>query len=297
MKLLVTSDLHLVRVWRPIVLAKLAQWVREVAPDALLIAGDIAVAAEAETALRELRRVFPHGPIIVALGNHDFWGGATGGCRTLEATIDRFWQAPAQRYNVTLLDQENFAFGEVLFVGGYGHYDLGFAVPGLRYEGKVATQDHYLHGRLPIETPLRWRDFDWLPGAANLLAIARAQVDAVQSRILASDSSRIFLTLHTPPFEELLGIPDASMLDPENPPIRAFFRAYLGNHAMGEMLRLNSARIVAVVCGHTHRTVAPIDLGGFTGVNVGSDYGEPRALVVDTEGPTARISPITELVV
>ena len=297
MKLLVTSDLHLVRVWRPIVLAKLAQWVREVEPDALLVAGDIAVAAEAETALRELRWAFPHGPIIISLGNHDFWGGALGGCRTLSATIERFWQAPAQRYDVALLDQENFSFGGVLFVGGYGHYDLGFAFPGLRYEGKVVTQHHYLHGRPPIETTLRWRDFDWIPGAADVLAIARAQVKAIQSRILASDSSRIFLTLHTPPFEELLGIPDASMIDPENPPIRAFFRAYLGNRAMGEMLRLYSTRIAALVCGHTHRPVAPADLGGFVGVNVGSDYGAPRGLVLDTEGPTTRISPITELVV
>jgi 3',5'-cyclic AMP phosphodiesterase CpdA len=60
MKLLVTSDLHLVRVWRPIVLATLARWVREVDPDALVIAGDLAVATEADTALRELRRLFPH---------------------------------------------------------------------------------------------------------------------------------------------------------------------------------------------------------------------------------------------
>src|SRR5258708_21627286 len=144
-KLLVTSDLHLVRVWRPIVLAKLAQWVREVAPDALLIAGDIAVAAEAETALRELRRVVPHGPIIVALANHDFLDVATGGCRTLEATIDRFWQAPAQRYNVTLLDQENFAFGAVLVVGGYGHSYIVFAVPRLRFEGKLLYHGTYFH--------------------------------------------------------------------------------------------------------------------------------------------------------
>jgi len=87
------------------------------------------------------------------------------------------------------------------------------------------------------------------------------------------------------------------MIDPENPPIRAFFRAYLGNRAMGEMLQLYSTRIAALVCGHTHRPVAPADLGGFVGVNVGSDYGAPRGLVLDTEGPTTRIRPITELVV
>src|SRR5260221_12422687 len=78
-KLLVTSDLHLVRVWRPIVLDKLAQWVREVAPDALMIAGNIAMEAEAETAFRELRRGFLHGQISIAVGNNHFCSGATGG--------------------------------------------------------------------------------------------------------------------------------------------------------------------------------------------------------------------------
>ncbi|MFY9987618.1 MAG: metallophosphoesterase [Chthoniobacterales bacterium] len=297
MKLLVTADLHLVRVWRPIVLATLARWVREAGPDALLIAGDLAVAAEADTALCELRRLFPHGPIIVVLGNHDFWGGVAAGCRTLGATLEQFWQTPAQRYDVTLLDQENFCFEELVFVGGYGHYDLGFAVPELRYEGKIVTRDHYLRGRPPIDTTLRWRDFDWMPRSADVLTVAHAQVEAVQARILATDSARIFITLHTPPFEELLGIPDSSMLDPENPPIRAFFRAYLGNRAMGEMLRPYSTRIAGLVCGHTHRAAGPLDLSGFAGVNVGSDYGAPRGLVVDTEEPSLGMRSITELMV
>jgi hypothetical protein len=255
------------------------------------------VAAEADTALRELRRVFPLGPIIIALGNHDFWGGAVAGCRTLGATVERFWQAPAKRYSVTLLDQENFYSEELVFVGGYGHYDLGFAAPGLRYQGKLVTREHYLRGRPPIETRLRWRDFDWMPGATDVLKIARDEVEAVQSRILATGSRRIFVTLHTPPFEELLGVPDASTLDPEDPPIRAFFRAYLGNRDMGEMLRLHSERMAGVVCGHTHRAVGPADLGGFAGFNVGSDYGRPRGFIVDTKEATMEISSITEVVV
>jgi 3',5'-cyclic AMP phosphodiesterase CpdA len=297
MKLLITADLHLVRAWRSIVLATLARWVRETSPDALVIAGDLAVATEADTALLELRRIFPHGPIIVALGNHDFWGGAADGCRTLGATLERFWQAPAQRYEVTLLDQENFRSDELVFVGGYGHYDLGFAVPELRYEGEIVTRDHYLRGRPPIDTSLRWRDFDFMPSPADVLRVARSQVEAVQSRILATDSARIFVTLHTPPFEELLGIPDGSMVDLEDPPIRAFFRAYLGNRAMGEMLRLYSARIAGLVCGHTHRAAGPLDLSGVNGFNVGSDYGAPRGLVVDSEEPSMGIRSMTELMV
>jgi Icc-related predicted phosphoesterase len=297
MKLLITSDLHLVRAWRVTVLNALNHWVREASPDALVIAGDIAVAAEADTVLHELRRIFSHGPIIIALGNHDFWGGAVAGCRTLEATIERFWRVPAERYDVTLLDEDIYYSDELGFAGGYGHYDLGFAAPTLRYEGKIVTREHYLQGRPPIETPLRWRDFDWMPGVTDVLKIAQAQVEAVQSKILAMGSRRIFVVLHTPPFEELLGVPDASMLDPEDPPIRAFFRAYLGNRAMGEMLRLYSEQIAGIVCGHTHRAAGPVDLGGFSGFNVGSDYGAPRGFMVDTRELVIGTRSITELVI
>jgi hypothetical protein len=259
----------------------------------LLVAGDIAVAAEADAALREVRRVFRNGPIVVTLGNHDFWGAGARGCRTPTEAVERFWQQPAQRYGVTLLDQENFSFGELTFVGGYGHYDLGFAVPNLCYQGKLVTRSHYLRGRPPIQTPLRWRDFDWMPGAEDVLGIARAQVEAVQSKISAS--GRIFVALHTPPFEELLGTPDVSGIDPENPPMRAFFRAYLGNRSMGEMLRPYSSRIAGLVCGHTHRAVGPTELFGFSAINVGSDYGAPRGLIIETEGEQTAIRAIAEL--
>jgi 3',5'-cyclic AMP phosphodiesterase CpdA len=281
-KLLVTSDLHLVRFWRPAVLKLLEGWIHELRPDGLLIAGDIAVPAEADTALRELRRILPDGPIIIALGNHDFWANPGSGCTSLEQVIQRFWWRPADHYNVALLDVANFRLDELVFVGGYGHYDLGFACPDLCYGGQWVNQQHYLTGRPPTETPLRWRDFDWMPGARDLSRLASAQVDSVQTRLAEAGSRRALVALHTPPFSALLGIPDAREVDPEDPPIRAFFRAYLGNRSMGEMLEAHSTRIRGLVCGHTHRPAGPLLLDGFMGVNVGSDYGTPQALILDT---------------
>jgi 3',5'-cyclic AMP phosphodiesterase CpdA len=281
MKLLVTSDLHLVRFWRPAVLKLVESWVDELLPDGLLIAGDIAVPAEADTALRALRQLFPNGPIIIALGNHDFWASPGSDCASLEQVIQRFWWKPAEQYDIALLDVANFQLGELVFVGGYGHYDLGFAFPRLCYDGQWVSRQHYLTGRPPAETPLRWRDFDWMPGASDLPGLATAQVDSVQMRLAEAGSMPVFVALHTPPFSALLGIPDAQEVDPEDPPIRAFFRAYLGNRLMGEMLEAHSAHIRGLVCGHTHRPAGPLQLDGFTGVNVGSDYGTPQALVLD----------------
>ena len=296
MRVLITADLHLVRVWRPAVIKVLEGWVREYVPDALLIAGDIAVASEAGAALNELRRVFPHGPVIAALGNHDFWVGADSSCKTLPEVIEKFWSSPGNEYEVTLLDLENFRSEDLEFVGGYGHYDLGFAFPQLRYEGQLVTREHYLQGRPPVQTPLRWRDFDLMPSAEDLLMVASAQVEAIRGKILATESSQIFLALHTPPFWELLGIPSGVHLDPERPPIRAFFRAYLGNNSMGEMLQFYSERICGLACGHTHRPAGPVDLGGFIGVNVGSDYGAPRGFIFDTRDVKAGISPVVDTV-
>jgi Icc-related predicted phosphoesterase len=84
--------------------------------------------------------------------------------------------------------------------------------------------------------------------------------------------------LHTPPFEQLLGVPPVSALPPNTQPTAyAFFRAYLGNRSMGKLLRESQCNLVAVACGHTHRAAGPMDLGSTVAINIGSDYGMPKA--------------------
>jgi Icc-related predicted phosphoesterase len=46
---------------------------------------------------------------------------------------------------------------------------------------------------------------------------------------------------------------------------------------MGHLLKEADNNLVAVVCGHTHRTAGPINLGSAIGINIGSDYGAPKA--------------------
>jgi hypothetical protein len=50
---------------------------------------------------------------------------------------------------------------------------------------------------------------------------------------------------------------------------------------MGMMLRRHLHRLCGVVCGHTHRSAGPVSINGVPGVNVGSDYGAPRAVVYE----------------
>jgi Icc-related predicted phosphoesterase len=282
-RLLITSDLHLIPRWREVVLERLREWIRTYRPDGLVIAGDLSVAPEAANSLRHLREIFPDRPIALTLGNHDFWLSSDNGCHSLSEVIDRYWTPAADQFGICLLDLHNLPLGEITLVGAYGHYDLGFRCPHLRYDGAVVTEAHYLAGRPPISTSLRWQDFFRMPPDLDLALVAQEQVRGLEARLRAVPEKRAFVVLHTPPFAELLGIPDISTVNLEAPSVYAFFRAYLGNEQMGTILRQEKERIVGVVCGHTHREVPPTDLGNFFGVNIGSDYGEPTAYLFETK--------------
>jgi Icc-related predicted phosphoesterase len=259
---------------------KIREWVAQHRPDAFVVAGDLSSAQQAGETLESLRDCFPKGPIAVCLGNHDFWmhDFSRKEVTSLSEIIDRYWAPAAESLDIVLLDRENLNLQDVEIVGGYGHYDLGFAFPNLAYDGVPVTERDYLRGAPSPNSVLRWRDFQFMPDDQNLLEIARGQVVGVQQRLSEVGNSRAIVVLHTPPFEELLGVPPIDGIQPDSPPsVYAFFRAYLGNRSMGNLLREARQDLVAVVCGHTHRAVGPMKLGRTIGINIGSDYGAPKA--------------------
>jgi Icc-related predicted phosphoesterase len=280
MKILFTADLHLLRATQERTLFKVREWITRHRPDAFVVAGDLASAQQAWDTLQSLRGCFSEGPIAVCLGNHDFWmlDHSRKEVASLSGVIDRYWAPAAKSFDIVLLDVENLHLQDVAIVGGYGHYDLGFAFPGLAYDGIPITEDDYLRGTPSASSVLRWRDFQFMPTEQRLQEIAREQVEGVRQRLLAAGNTRTIVVLHTPPFEELLGVPPSSTRPPNaTPSVYAFFRAYLGNRSMGHLLKEASDNLVAVVCGHTHRTAGPIKLGSAIGINIGSDYGAPKA--------------------
>jgi Icc-related predicted phosphoesterase len=259
---------------------KIREWIAQHRPDAFIVAGDLSSAQQAGETLESLRDCFPKGPIAVCLGNHDFWmhDVSRKEVTSLSAIIDRYWAPAAKSLDIVLLDRENLHLQDVEIVGGYGHYDLGFAFPNLAYDGVPVTEKDYLRGAPSPSSVLRWRDFQFMPDDQHLREIARREVVGVQQRLSEVGNSRAIVVLHTPPFEELLGVPPVDGIQPDSPPsVYAFFRAYLGNRAMGNLLREARQDLVAVVCGHTHRAVGPMKLGRTIGINIGSDYGAPKA--------------------
>jgi Icc-related predicted phosphoesterase len=285
-KILFTADLHLLRATQDRILQRLRAWILRCRPDAVVVAGDLSSAPQAEETLQKIRGCFPKGPLAVCLGNHDFWlhDSARSECGTLSSIIDRYWVPPAKFLDVVLLDRENLSLRGLTIAGGYGHYDLGFAVPDLIYEGVRMTEEDYLRGSPFPGSPLRWRDFQLMPSGLHPREVALEQVQGVKTRLAESGASRAIVVLHTPPFAELLGVPIFNEIRSESPPsIYAFFRAYLGNRSMGAALWESRDQIIGVVCGHTHRRAGPVNLGGMTGINIGSDYGDPQAALFSSE--------------
>jgi Icc-related predicted phosphoesterase len=279
-KILFTADLHLLRATQDRTLLKAREWIMRHRPDAFVVAGDLSSAQQAGEAMKNLRDCFPQGPIAVCLGNHDFWmlDNARRESESLSGIIDHYWVPAAKSFDIVLLDVENLHLQDIAIVGGYGHYDLGFAVPELAYDGIPVTEEDYLRGSPSANSALRWRDFQLMPNEQHPQEVARQQVEGVRRRLSESGNSRTIVALHTPPFEELLGVPPFSALPSGSAPsVYAFFRAYLGNRSMGILLRETQENLVAVVCGHTHRRAGPINLGHTIGINIGSDYGAPKA--------------------
>jgi Icc-related predicted phosphoesterase len=286
MKILVTADTHLLKATEKKTLELLRKWVVDRRPDALLIAGDLSSASHAEHTLEQLRVCLPDGPIAVCLGNHDFWlhDAVRPEFHSLEQVIEHFWIPAAKRFDVTLLDVQNCTLDNLTIAGGYGHYDLGFAVPDLVYDGVQVTEEDYLAGHPRVGTALRWRDNQFMPAAFDLRALAAKEVSDLRRRLLAAKSSRILAVLHTAPFEELLGVVKLTDRPRQDPPSEyAFFRAYLGNRAMGDLILEFRQQLVGVVCGHTHRAAGPIDISGITGINIGSDYGDLKGAIYSSD--------------
>jgi len=285
-KILFTADLHLLRATQDRILQRLRDWIVRFRPDAVVVAGDLSSAPQADETLEKIRGCFPKGPLAVCLGNHDFWlhDSARNECHVLSAVIDRYWVPPAKSFDVVLLDMENLSLQGFTIVGAYGHYDLGFAVPDLAYDGVRVTEEDYLRGSPFTGSPMRWRDFQLMPSGLHPREVALEQVEGMKTRLSKCGASRVIAVLHTAPFEELLGVPAATdMLSDSPPSVYAFFKAYLGNRSMGAALWESRHKLVGVVCGHTHRRAGPINLGGMIGINIGSDYGDPQAALFSSD--------------
>lgn len=243
MRLALTSDIH-TDTNGPEMIEALCARARELSPDALLIAGDIATSPE--TWLRTILALRACAPrLLVVAGNHDVWTTPEAAAKGLDswARLDRLLPALAQEAGADLLDAGPVVIGGVGFVGSLGWYDLS-----TREHLLDAPEECYETG---IFGHLRWVDCaraiwpDPADPARRMRApeVAAALLDRLDRHLRAVAAPRLVVATHTLAFHDQIHRKDH--------PGWRFINAFMGCLPMGERIR-RDPRVVLHIGGHTH---------------------------------------------
>lgn len=241
MRLAVTSDIH-VDLNGPAVLDALAQRVRTVSPDVLLIGGDIATGATTWlSTLLTLRPLVPH--LLVIAGNHDVWSTSEAVARGIDAWtwLDKLLPALAAEAGATYLDAGPVRIGGYGFVGSLSWYDLT-----TREYTLDAPEEAY---RVGAWGGLRWNDHTyavWGDGTGGKLtceAVAVRLRERLVAQMRACDAPRLVVATHLLAFAEQIHRRDH--------PGWRFVNAFMGSLPLGQAIRADP-RVVLATAGHTH---------------------------------------------
>jgi 3',5'-cyclic AMP phosphodiesterase CpdA len=288
MRLIITSDLHynVLRSKQPTL--ELAERLRGLRADALLILGD--AAGQDASIVRECLQLFDGfaGRKFFVAGNHELWA-APG-----ESSLDRYERTLPEICRQTGfhdLDLEPVVLGNVGLVGSVGWYDYSFRpanlnIPMRFYEAKIAPgaasrTERYSHllatdHDVPPDTlriGTRWMDGEHVRLPMSDPEFCDYLLDRLRRHLdqVAPHCERIVAALHHVPFRELVrGNPNPSW---------AFAEAYLGSEAFGQVL-VEQPKVRHVFCGHTHQA-GRITRGHLECINTGCTYMEKRYEVLE----------------
>jgi len=266
MRIVVTSDIHYSRQWKP-VFTELARRIRAESPDILLIAGDLGEPLENfETALALFGDFLcPKG--IVA-GNHDVWH------RDGPHTSQQLWQemlpGAARRHGYIWLEEENIVVGKTAICGTMGWYDYSGRDPVL---GFSPEEYENLKGLVNLDAQY----IDWAYTDREFANDLRLQFTGRLEDLESNpDIHQIIVVTHVPVFEECI------LRKPEDHHWN-FGNAYFANLTLGRTIA-PKRKVSLVVSGHSH-------VGGTWEINFGgnalqahivdSDYGKPAYLSLD----------------
>lgn len=249
MKLLCLSDLHLKQ--QAVIdavdhgrLEPFSQKVRdcmaENSPDAVAITGDTVSPLQIRLLSALLQKLVGTDiPVIVTLGNHEFWG------HTFEDALAKLREQTVDAPNVHYLDLiGGVELGGIDFVGGTLFFDGSMRVrPDQEITPWDGWNDHYI---TDIES--RYREFN------------QYYTDMIRARMKPGMPTA--LCTHHVPHASLNG----------HAPSRYNF--YCGMKDFVHELPFDHRFDNYLICGHTHHRVVGEAVPGFICVNVGSDYGK-----------------------
>jgi len=263
MRLVYTSDLHVEH--HPEVVPLIAERVRALAPEVLIVAGDVSSRIETlEAALGALRQAAPH--LVFVPGNHDLW--TLPGAPTSRARYEEEIPAACARAGAVAVGGAPFDIGGVVFCGVTGWYDYSLRNRELDATFTRADYERGAWGRLRWNDTARviWPDDDGCeldaPGICNL------QVAALEAQLADAGSRPTVVVTHHLPFHGLV--------TSKGEPPWDFINGFMGSERLGEAM-LRAANVRAGVCGHTHfRKRVDVDGRGGRFTVETSPIGYPR---------------------
>lgn len=257
MRLAWLTDLHLDFVDPPVVDA-LAREVLAARPDAILIGGDIGMAADVVGYLERLSALLPL-PIFFVLGNHDFYGGSIASLRAEVGSLAR------RASNLTYLTGSGpvALTRQTSLIGHDGWGDGGF--------GNTDTTPVVLNDFLCIDE-LRVPDRLALSRVLRELGEEAARHFQVTLPPALQDHEHVVVLTHVPPFRQAAWHQgresDADWIP--------FFACKAAGEVLRRVMAEHPDRRLTVLCGHTHgqgrcRVTSNIDV-----ITGSAEYGRPR---------------------
>lgn len=272
MRLALTSDLHVEH--HPDVIALVTERTRALAPDVLVVAGDVASKLETlEAALTALRAAAPH--VLFVPGNHDLWTMAGG--PSSRARYDEAIPALCARAGVGAIGHAPLEIDGVVFCGVTGWYDFSLRNRALDDTFKLADYQRGAWGRLRWNDTVRvvWPDDDGVELDAP--AICDRQVRLLERQLDDAGARPTVVVTHHLAFAGLVTsyaqIPNAP---PGGETPWDFINGFMGSERLGEAI-VRAANVRHAVAGHTHfRRRIDVDgrAGRFTAET--SPVGYPR---------------------
>lgn len=240
MRIALISDIHTDINGTDILQALVAR-ARHLAPDVLLVAGDIAT--DPVTYLKtllQLREVVPR--LLLVAGNHDVWTTPVAAAAGLDswARLEKLLPALAKEAGAELLDAAPVVIGGLGFVGSMGWYDFS-----TREHLLEAPMDAYRKGQWG---GLRWMDVEraiWLNQGQRMEpeAVAAKLREALSLQLKTIQANTIVVATHVLAF--------SAQIHRKEHPGWKFVNAFIGSLALGDLIRADP-RVVLAVAGHTH---------------------------------------------
>jgi hypothetical protein len=231
------------------------------APDAAVLAGDLAESLADFTRCLKLFRQELGCPLWVLPGERDFWARPPYDSARLWREL--LPQAVAGA-GCQWLEGKAFVLGGVAVAGSVAWYDYSSAAPGLPVTALEFAQHKYLHNADALRIDWGWSDpeFATLAGTALVATLDHLEQDPAVRQVV--------VVTHFPLLEQ--------QLDRDAPPGRTFASAYLGNLKLGSQV-LARKKVTHLLSGHT-RVPRKATLE-----RVGAPAVELRVLASDFEKP------------